>query len=145
MIALALYRTGDVQTAKDILASLKQTSIRDEERGMYWKGMEGGYYWYQAPVETQSLLIEAFREIGGDAAVDRDLKTWLLRQKQTHNWPTTKATADACYALLLGGQDWLNVERRVEITLGDKKIDWPADGSGEAGTGYDKKVFDAPF
>jgi uncharacterized protein YfaS (alpha-2-macroglobulin family) len=145
LVALALFRAGDVQTAKDIIASLKQNAIHDEEKGMYWKGMEtGGYYWYQAPVETQALLIEAFREIGGDAAADRGMKTWLLRQKQTHHWATTKATADACYALMLGGQSWLNAERDVNIALGDKKIDWPA-GSGEAGTGYNKKVFDAPF
>lgn len=145
MTALALFRTGDVQTAKDILASLKQNALRDEEKGMYWKGMEtGGYYWYQAPVETEALLIEAFREIGGDAAADRGMKTWLLRQKQTHHWATTKATADACYALMLGGQEWLNAERDVVITLGDKTVDWPA-GSGDAGTGYNKKVFDGPF
>jgi len=145
MTALALYRTGDVQTAKDILASMKENAIRDEEKGMYWKGMEtGGYYWYQAPVETQALLIEAFREIGGDVAADRGMKTWLLRQKQTHHWATTKATADACYALMLGGQEWLNAERDVKIKLGDKTIDWPA-GSGDAGIGYNKKVFDAPF
>jgi hypothetical protein len=95
-------------------------------------------------VETESLLIEAFHEISGDAAIDRQLKTWLLRQKQTHSWPTTKATADACYALIMGGQDWLNAERDVAVTLGDKKIDWSA-GSGEAGTGYHKQVFDGPF
>jgi hypothetical protein len=152
MIALALFRTGDVQTARNIIASLRQNAIRDEEKGMYWKGMDGGYYWYQAPIEIQSLLIEAFREIGGDAATDRDLKTWLLRQKQTHNWPTTKATADACYALLLGGDDWLSAEREISIRLGDKTVEWggagagtAGSGAGEAGTGYYKKVFDAPF
>ena len=144
MIALALFRTGDVQTAKDIIKSLQQNAIRDEDRGMYWKGMEGGYYWYEAPIEIQSVLIEAFREISGDAAVDRDLKTWLLTQKQTHNWKTTKATADACYALLLGGQDWLSAERDVEVKLGEKTVSFDA-ASGEAGTGYNKKVFDGPF
>jgi hypothetical protein len=141
MIALALYRTGDVQTAKDILKSLKQNAIVDEEKGMYWKGMEGGYYWYEAPVETQSLLIEAFHEISGDAVIDRELKTWLLRQKQTHSWPTTTATANACYALLLGGGDWLNAERNVEVKLGDKNVAM----SGDAGAGYSKKIFDGPF
>jgi hypothetical protein len=145
MIALALFRTGDVQTAKDILRSLRQNAILDEEKGMYWKGMEGGYYWYEAPIEIQSLLIEAFREISGDAVVDRDLKTWLLKQKQTHSWRTTKATADACYALLLGGQDWLSAERAVEIKLGEKVIEWGGTDAGEAGTGYNKKVFDGPF
>ena len=85
MIALALFRTGDVVTARYILASLRQTAIRNEELGMYWKDMEGGYYWYQAPVETEALMIEAFREISHDTAADRQLKTWLLRQKQTHS------------------------------------------------------------
>ncbi len=165
MIALALFRTGDLQTAKDILASLRQNSIRDEEKGMYWGGMEGGYYWYEAPVEIQSLLIEAFHEISGDAGIDRQLKTWLLKQKQTHSWATTKATADACYALLLGGTDLLNAERDIEVKLGDKTIEWGGAGAasanvsganatepgateaggGEAGTGYYKKIFDGPF
>ena len=108
---------------------------------MYWKGMEGGYYWYQAPVETEALMIEAFREIGPDTAADRQLKTWLLRQKQTHNWASTKATADAVYALLMGGSNWLDQPREVKVQLGDKVVEM----GGEAGTGYDKKIFDAPF
>lgn len=144
MAALALYRTGDVQTAKNIMTSLKQRAIRNEEKGTYWKGMEGGYYWYQAPVETETLMIEAFRQVTGDAVMDRELKTWLLKQKQTQNWSTTKATADACYALLLGGEDWLDTQRAVTITLGDKEVGW--DGAqGEAGTGYYKKAWDGPF
>ncbi|HZE83305.1 MAG TPA: alpha-2-macroglobulin family protein, partial [Puia sp.] len=146
MIALALNRTGDVKTAKDILASLRQNAIRDEEKGMYWKDMRGGYYWYQAPIETQSLLVEAFREIASDAAIDRDLKTWLLKQKQTQSWATTKATTDACYALLVGGQNWLAEERNVSIRLGDKVVSSEGAAAGaEAGTGYFKKVFDGPF
>ncbi len=150
MIALALFRTGDGETGRNIIESLRQNSIRDEEKGMYWGGMEGGYYWYQAPVEIQSLLIEAFHEISGDAGIDRQLKTWLLKQKHTHSWATTKATADACYALLLGGTDWLNAERDIEVKLGDKTIQWSGgaaggDGGAEAGTGYYKKIFDGPF
>jgi hypothetical protein len=142
MIALALFRTGDPVTAKHIVASLRETAIRDPDLGMYWKGMEGGYYWWQAPVETESLLIETFREIAADPAADRDMKTWLLRQKQTHQWQTTKSTADAVYALLSGGQDWLGQQREVTMQLGDKSVNFPGAG---AGTGYDKKIFDAPF
>jgi hypothetical protein len=142
MVALALFRTGDLQTARNILASLRETAIRNDEQGMYWKGMEGGYYWYQAPIETSALMIEAFREIGHDTAADRQLKTWLLRQKQTHHWPTTKATTDAVYTLLMGGSDWLDQQRTVTVQLGEKTVDLSA---GEAGTGYDKKIFDAPF
>jgi hypothetical protein len=140
MIALALFRAGDSAAARSILASLRETAIHDEELGMYWAETEDGYYWYQAPVETSALMIEAFREIAHDTTADRELKTWLLRQKQTQHWATTKATADAVYALLGGGADWLNQERMVTVQLGAERMEM----AGEARTGYDKKVFDGP-
>ena len=107
MIALSLQRTGDIQTAKNIVASLKQNAIVHPEMGMYWKEMTGGYYWYQAPIETQSVLIETFTEVMKDTKSVDDMKTWLLKQKQTQAWKTTKATADAVYALLLRGENLL--------------------------------------
>ena len=143
MIALSLFRSGDIKTAGDILKSLKQNAIVNDELGMYWKENNGGYYWQQAPVETQSLLIEAFAEINKDSKTVDDLKTWLLKQKQTRNWKTTKATAEACYALLLQGSDWLSNTPTVEIKLGDKTIA-SATGDG-AGTGYFKKTIEGPF
>ena len=141
MIALSLFRTGDVQTAKDIVASLKQNALTSEEMGMYWKEFTGGYYWYQAPVEAQSLMIETFNEVTHDTEAVTDMKTWLLKQKQTQNWSSTKATADACYALLLQGTDWLSNTPEVTVDLGNTAIH-SKDQQQEAGTGYFKKVFD---
>jgi len=57
MIALFLSRTGDAKTASDILASLKENAIHSNEPGIHWKSVGNGYYWQEAPVETQSLLI----------------------------------------------------------------------------------------
>ncbi len=142
MIALSLHRTGDLQTAKEIVASLKQNAIVNEEMGMYWKDMSAGYYWHQAPIESHALLIETFAEVTKDNKAVEDLKTWLLKQKQTQNWRTTKATADACYALLLQGKDWLSNEPTVTIKLGNLTVN-SADQHQEAGTGYFKKVIEA--
>ncbi|MBS1666650.1 MAG: alpha-2-macroglobulin [Bacteroidetes bacterium] len=144
MIALSLFRTGDVQKAKDILESLKQNAIMNEELGMYWKENSGGYYWQQAPIETQSLLIEAFSEIGKDDKLVGNLKIWLLKQKQTQNWGTTKATAEACYALLMQGKDWLGQDDKVDIQLGSTVIS-SNDQKTETGTGYFKKVIEGSF
>jgi hypothetical protein len=144
MIALALGRTGDAKTPAAILKSLKETSITHEELGMYWKENSGGWFWYQAPVETQALMIEAFSEIGKDAKPVDDLKTWLLKNKQTNNWKTTKATAEACYALLLKGTEWLGNEPPVEIKLGNITIH-STDSKQEAGTGYFKKTINGPI
>jgi hypothetical protein len=146
MIALALFRSQDVTTAKAIIASLKQNAIYSEEMGMYFKDFAtGGYYWHQAPIESQSLMIEAFSDIDGNVKVVDDLKTWLLKQKQTQNWRTTKATAEACYALLLNGSNWLTEEKVVNITLGSNSLSSlitpksQGSSSPEAGTGYFKQ------
>ncbi|MDI3322303.1 alpha-2-macroglobulin family protein [Pinibacter soli] len=144
MIALALNRTGDKANAAAIIKSLQQNAIVNEEQGMYWKDVRSGYFWYEAPVETQSLMIEAFAEISGDTKTVNDLKTWLLKNKQTNNWKTTKATADACYALLLQGGDWLSETPAVKIKLGDKTIS-STDSKSEAGTGYFKTTIDGAF
>src|SRR5690606_4878583 len=55
----------------------------------------------------------------------------------TQSWETTRATADACYALLLQGTQWLTSDPQVTVQLGDKTIR-SADMKGEAGSGYFK-------
>ncbi len=147
MIALALNRTKEATTANAIIKSLKENSINNEELGMYWKEWNsGGYWWYQAPIESQAMMIEAFSEIEKDPKTIDDLKTWLLKNKQTNNWKTTKATAEACYALLLQGTNWLSQERTVAIKLGSGLLLTSSRGGGtepsEAGTGYFKKRID---
>ncbi len=141
MIALALHRSSDSHTARGILASLKENAINNETLGMYWKDNTRSFYWHQAPIETQALLIEAFSEISKEEKTVNDMRIWLLNQKRTQNWETTKATADACYALLLRGTDLLSEEPKVEIKLGN--LSFSSGGSQpEAGTGYFKKMID---
>jgi hypothetical protein len=104
---------------------------------MYWMEKGRSWWWYEAPIEAQSLLIECFAEVANDNASVDKMRRWLLKQKQTQNWGTTKATADACYALLLQGTQWLTSEPQVSIQLGDKNIR-SADFPQEVGSGYFK-------
>lgn len=140
MLALILHRMEDAKTSSKILRSLRENSITSEELGMYWKENTASWYWYQAPIETQALMIEAFGEIENDIKTVDNLKIWLLKNKQTNQWSTTKATTEAVYALLLQGSDWLSVTDAVEILVGGEKIE-PSkleDVKVEAGTGYFK-------
>jgi len=145
-IAVAHFRTGNKKTASKILKSIKENSITSDELGMYWKENIPGYSFYQAPIETQALLIETFSEML-DPNLDKDknaildnLKRWLLKNKQTTRWKTTKATTEAIYALLLTGSDWISVTDMVGLKIGDKEIMPTAleDVKIEAGTGYFK-------
>jgi uncharacterized protein YfaS (alpha-2-macroglobulin family) len=145
MITLALHRNDDKIIPAAIIKSLKERSLYSEEMGMYWK-TEHGYYWYQAPVETQALMIEVFDEVAKDQKTVEELKVWLLKQKQTQDWKTTKATSEACYALLRRGTDILTSDTLVEVTIGNQPINplQREDTKVEAGTGYFKTAWTAP-
>ncbi|MBC8643844.1 hypothetical protein H9W95_06765 [Flavobacterium lindanitolerans] len=112
---------------------------------MYWLNNKAGWYWYQAPVETQALLIEAFSEIGDEKKSVEAMKVWLLKNRQTKSWNTTKATTEAIYALLLHGEDWLSVKDNTVIKLGDEKIVTKklAQNEKEAESGYIKMSWKA--
>ena len=127
-LALALHRfaafnSANETTARQILASLKERSVHSEEMGMFWRDTESSWWWYRAPIETQALMIEAFDEILNDQASVEECRVWLLKQKQTRDWTTTKATADAAYALLLRGADLLDSDALVEVEMGGKKLE----------------------
>jgi uncharacterized protein YfaS (alpha-2-macroglobulin family) len=83
--------------------------------------------------------------VANDTKAVEDLKVWLLKQKQTQDWKTTKATTEACYALLRRGVSQLASTALVDIKIGDQVVD-PAkrpDASVEAGTGYFKTAWQA--
>jgi uncharacterized protein YfaS (alpha-2-macroglobulin family) len=99
------------------MKSIQERSVPNEEMGMFWRDTERSWWWYRAPIETQALMIEAFDEVMGDLPAVEDCRVWLLKQKQTQDWKTTKATADAVYALLLRGKDILSSEALVQVKL----------------------------
>jgi len=143
LTALIMNRFGNKDIAKKILEALDEQAVHSEENGMYWKANKSGWYWFQAPIETQALLIEAFTEIGATNKTIDGLKLWLLKNKRTHQWDTTKATTEAIYALLIQGNDWLSVADNTSILIGEQKIQTKKmdQTQKEAGTGYMKLVW----
>lgn len=137
-IALALKRFGDIQTPQAIMRSIKERSVTDDELGMLWRDTELSWWWYRAPIETQAMMIEAFDEIMNDTKAVELCRVWLLKQKQTQDWKTTKATADAVYSLLLRGTDLLASDALVQVTLGGQLIQ---PQHVEAGTGFYEQRF----
>ena len=137
-IAIGLKRIGDGATPAAIMESLTERSLTEDELGMFWREGEQSWWWYRAPIETQALMIEAYDEVAGDKDRVEELKIWLLKQKQTQNWKTTKATADACYGLLLRGTNNLASDALVSVKLGGTEIKPEAV---EAGTGFYEQKF----
>ncbi|HEY0244203.1 MAG TPA: hypothetical protein VGC01_01460, partial [Mucilaginibacter sp.] len=139
MIALTLLRNKKTEVAQMIIHSLMETAQQNDDMGMYWAKNQLGYYWYQSPIETQSLMIELFTEAGTQAKAAEEMKIWLLRNKQISNWKTTKATAQACYALLMKGDSLLNNTGTSAIKLNGEPLDEiKPDIKTDKGTGYFK-------
>ena len=140
-LAIALQRFGDKKVPKGIVKSIRQRAVHDPELGMFWRDLEESWWWYRAPIETQAMMIEMFDEVAEDEKAVEDCKVWLLKQKQTQDWKTTKATADAIYALILRGTDLLASDELVQATLGKQVIKPEAV---EAGTGFYQARFVGP-
>ena len=62
-LALIFQRHGDSKAARDLIRRLKEKALVSDEMGMYWRDNRSGWCWYERPIETQALLIQAFREV----------------------------------------------------------------------------------
>lgn len=102
-----------------IIASLRERAIHKDEFGMYWK-YGRGYRWSNLPIETHCRLLEAFQLAGGTTDELDEMRLWLLTNKRTNRWPTTKSTAAAVYALLNTGTDWTTDQEPQELG-----VSWP--------------------
>jgi uncharacterized protein YfaS (alpha-2-macroglobulin family) len=140
LVALTFLHYGQTDLPNAIIRSLLETAQQSPEEGMYWAKNRSGYFWYQSPLETQALLIELFTEAGKEQKAVEEMKLWLLRNKQVNNWSTTKATAAACYVLLMDGDaNLLSRDTHSTIELNGKDLtQLKPDLSTEAGTGYVK-------
>ena len=138
-LALTAYRFDQKELSKNILEALKQNAVINSKYGMYWKELTKSYAWFNDAIATQALAIEAYHEIENDTKSVQQLKTWLLRNKKTESWKSTKATTEAIYALLNYSKNNASAEFPT-IKIGDKKIN-PTPTETE--TGYYKTSFSA--
>jgi len=145
LLALALHRFEKSPTTKKIVTALTESAVHSKENGMYWKKNTNSWWWYRSEISTQALLIEAFSEIKQPKKDIEEMKIFLLKNKRTNRWNTTITTANATYALLLQGNDWLSVKDNTIIetggtTISTKKL---SETEKEQGTGYLKTSWKA--
>ncbi|MTB52879.1 alpha-2-macroglobulin [Lewinella sp. W8] len=110
-----------------ILESFREQALTKEEFGMYWK-YGRGFRWQTLPIETHCRILEAFQAVDGTEEELDEMKLWLLTNKRTNRWSTTKSTAAAVYALLNAGSDWTAVQPEAI------RVSWPDAATDELGT-----------
>ena len=138
MRAVVAKRYGKNQLASTAIKSIMELAVDSDEMGMYWKANKPGWFWYDAPVETQVMIMEAYSEVVSkeDNALE-EMKVWLLKNKQTAAWNSTKATTRAIYALLNIGKSWVDSDQGITVNIGGEPIDLTKDS--QMGSGYVKQ------
>ena len=135
--ALVLQRSGNAKTAQLMIKSFKECAQKNEQIGMYWPKR---YYSMESQMTAHVHIMEAFAEIGPDQETMDQLRVWLLTQKRTNSWENSASTADALYALLMRGSDWLAEGREVTLKFGNTLV---STEGGEAGTGFIQRRWNA--
>lgn len=134
MIGLVLNRNKESKfVATNILPSIAENATEDTAKGtVYWKD-RSTCFWYASPIEHQSMMMEFLNEASPKNNIIDAAKTWLILNKQTNNWQTTVATADACYALLTTGSNWVDNQQKAQIQLGNVVINQQQKNKQDAG------------
>lgn len=120
--AVILQAAGRKADAQAFEASLKEHLVQEKTMGAHFAFNDGYYSWGMMPVTTHVAAMEALSRFEGNASVIEEMKRWLLKQKQTTQWNTPVASADAIYALLCNGRNWLADRGDVTLTLGRERL-----------------------
>lgn len=141
--AVILQAAGRKADAQAFEASLKEHLVQEKTMGAHFAFNDGYYSWGMMPVTTHMAAMEALSRFEGNASLIEEMKRWLLKQKQTIQWSTPVASADAIYALLCNGRNWLADRGDVTLTLGRERLrTTEASARPLQGLGYIKETYE---
>lgn len=119
--AMALNRGGYKKDAQRIVESLRQFTITKPELGMYWDNLDMGWRYFDKVAVTATIL-EAMYEVGAQKEEIDQIRKWILLMKQSNDWGSSSLAADAIYAILSTGSQWLDRSAKPSITIDGEEV-----------------------
>ena len=140
--AIVLDKAGRKKEAQEFVASLKEHLTKTDEQGMFFAFNENPYTWGGMQMQAHIDVMEALEQTGGNTDTVEEMKLWLLKQKQTQQWNSPVATADAVFALLMKGTNLLDNQGDVRIVIADEVLETVSPSKTTVpGLGYIKRSF----
>ncbi len=138
MMAVIMAQYQHTEEANDLLQSLKEYTVYNEEKGRYFDTNKAQYSWCDYRIPTQVAAIEALQLLNpADTQTVSEMQRWLLQSKRTQNWDTPINSVNAIYAFMKGNAQCIADTDAPQTTLrvdGDK-LEMP---KATAGLGYVK-------
>ena len=140
--AIVLDKAGRKKEAQEFVASLKEHLTKTDEQGMFFAFNENPYTWGGMQMQAHVDVMEVLEQTGGNTDTVEEMKLWLLKQKQTQQWNSPVATADAVFALLMKGANLLDNQGDVRIVIANEVLETVSPSKTTVpGLGYIKRSF----
>jgi alpha-2-macroglobulin len=96
------------------------------EQGTFWAPEDRSWLWYNDTTETHAFALRTLTELKPKDPRRDGLVQWLLLDKKLNHWKSTRATAEALYALVkyLEQEGALGVREDAKVTVGEKTVEF---------------------
>ncbi|RMH20859.1 MAG: hypothetical protein D6696_07220, partial [Acidobacteria bacterium] len=122
-LALALHRAGRHDDARLVFDSVMDSARSDPDLGTYWQPEERSWLWYNDVVSGHAFALRVLTELAPTDGRRDGLVQWLMLDKKLNHWRSTRATAEAIYALVhhlrLSGE--LAAREEVTVSVGERR------------------------
>ena len=109
VMSRVLRQHGEKAAADLLLRSVQEYLVESPEMGAYFDAPKATMTYNSYRIPTQTAVIEAFHAVGNTDLVKR-MQQWLLQSRRTQQWETSRATADAVFALCLCEGDTARIQ-----------------------------------
>lgn len=136
--ATVLAKNGHSDKANELLESIRQYTVYNENVGRYFDTPKALYSWFDYRIPSQVAAIEAIKALQpSDTQTIAEMQRWLLQSKRTQAWDTPLNSVNAIYAFLEGNSGALadGNQQPAVLKLNGQKLSLP---KATAGLGYVK-------
>ncbi|RKH63495.1 hypothetical protein D7X96_27655 [Corallococcus interemptor] len=123
-LALTLNRAKRTKDAQKVWDSVMDSAKTSQDLGTYWAPEDRGWLWYNDSTETHAFALRTLSELRPKDPRRAGLVQWLLLDKKVSHWKSTRATAEALYALVnyMEAEGSLAAREELKVTVGPKVV-----------------------
>ena len=120
LLALTLKRMGRAQDAKLVWDSVMDSAKTEPDQGTHFAREDRSWLWYNDTIETHAFALRVLMELDPKNPKKDGLVLWLLLNKKTNQWKSTRATAEVIYSLVhyLRAEQALGVREEAKVHIG---------------------------
>jgi uncharacterized protein YfaS (alpha-2-macroglobulin family) len=101
-LALALYKGGEIEVAREVAEALVETATEDGARAYWAEGGHDGKYAQKtmaSSTRSTAMALDVLVQIAPGHRLEPGIVRWLMEQRKQHGWGTTNETSYAILAL----------------------------------------------